>query len=63
MSKSIRLREYTRMMISARRAAIGVDSHTAVIDKQLLLQLLETLDDLTGIDTSVPNKVTMRMPR
>lgn len=65
MAKPIRLREYTSMMIAARRVSRqSVEKHAGiVIGKALLDQLLETLDDLTGIDTSVPNKVTMKVPR
>lgn len=65
MTKSIRVREYTSMMIAARRVSRKPDisSRSVAIERTLLVQLLDTLDDLTGMDTTVPNKITMKVPR
>lgn len=63
MTKSIRLREYTTLMTRARRVSRSGNNGVCEISKQMLDELLETLDDLTGIDTSVPNKITVKVPR
>ena len=66
----IRIREYIRMMICARRVSRQqpVDISKVrpgtyiVVDKGLYLQLLKTLDELTCIDTRTPNKIKIRIP-
>lgn len=61
MTAGIRIREYTRMMTNARRISRKNEDTIVVLEKKLFLQLLNTLDELTGIDTSEPNKVRVRM--
>ena len=66
----IRIREYIRMMICARRVSRQqpVDISKVrpgtyfVVDKDLYLQLLKTLDELTCIDTRTPNKIKVKKP-
>lgn len=66
----IRIREYIRMMICARRVSRQqpVDISKVrpgtyiVVDKGLYLQLLKTLDELTCIDTRTPNKIKVKKP-
>lgn len=62
MTAGIRIREYTRMMIDARRISRKNEDTIVVLDKALFLRLLNTLDELTGIDTSEPNKIKVRRP-
>lgn len=66
----IRIREYIRMMICARRVSRQQPVDTSkvrpgtyiVVDKDLYLQLLKTLDELTCIDTRTPNKIKIKKP-
>lgn len=66
----IRIREYIRMMICARRVSRQqpVDISKVrpgtyiVVDRGLYLQLLKTLDELTCIDTRTPNKIKVKKP-
>lgn len=62
MTTGIRIREYTRMMIDARRISRKNEDTIVVLEKKLFLRLLNTLDELTGIDTSEPNKIKVRRP-
>lgn len=66
----IRIREYIRMMVCARRVSrqqpVDISKIRPgtyfVVDKDLYLQLLKTLDELTFIDTRTPNKIKVKKP-
>lgn len=63
-AESIRVREYTSLMISARRASRQADlGEFILVKRQVLVTLLDTLDELTSFDTSEPNKIKVRRPK